>query len=109
MDFKKLKPREKLIVLGLALVVVFSVYMKVVHEPFAKKVQAAKTNMKKTESQLAELKVKYPPIGTQREKIKSLSQECERLTDQSAGSRKCFPPGRRLLSSSENSRAWPKI
>ena len=91
MDFKKLKPREKLIILGLALVVVFSVYMKVVHEPFAKKVQASKTNIKKAESQLAELKVKYPPIEIQREKIKSLSQECERLTDQISGIEKVLP------------------
>ena len=94
MDIKKLKPREKLVIAGLAVVILFSVYAKLIHEPFAKKAQSSKMRIKKAESQLAELKVKYPPADIQREKIKSLSVECEHLTDQVSRVEKKLPSGK---------------
>ena len=94
MNFKKLKPREKLIASGLAIVVVFSLYFKIIHEPFAKQVQSSKIKIKRAESQLNELKIKYPPVSIQQQKIKSLSLECDRLAEEISLIEKKLPSGR---------------
>lgn len=94
MDLNKLKPREKLIVAGLAVVVVFSTYMKMVHEPFSKKVESSKMRIKRAESQLAELKINTPFVDIQKQKIKSLNVECERLTGQISEIEKKLPSNR---------------
>ena len=94
MNLDKLKPREKLILVLLGAVIVFSVYMKFVNQIFAKTITSYKTRIKRAELKLNEIQLKSTPVEKQKEKIKSLNTECDRLVEEISELEKMLPSKR---------------
>jgi len=78
-DFKKLKTREKILLIGLIAVVGFGMYAQMVHKPLSRKISQFKFQIKKSRARLAELQVKFPEITRQKQNIESLNVECGKL------------------------------
>lgn len=94
MNFDKLKPREKLVLMVLVAVVFFSFYMKVMNKMFAKTVDSYKAKIKRAELKLNEIKLKSTPVEKQKEKILSLGVECDRLLAEITELEKTLPSKR---------------
>lgn len=73
------------------MIVFLSAYMNLVHKSFSKKAASYQLRINKAESQLSELKVKYPPVEKEREKIESLKAECDRLSNEITEAEKNLP------------------
>ncbi|MBU4343175.1 MAG: type 4a pilus biogenesis protein PilO [Candidatus Omnitrophica bacterium] len=78
-DFKKLKFREKILLIGLMAAVGFGVYAQTIHKPLSRKIAQFKFQIEKSQSRLDEMGVKFPQIDRQKQNIQSLNAECENL------------------------------
>lgn len=92
MDFSKLKFKQQLIVAAGVAVIAVVAYLKIVHEPFNRKVDSYQSKLKRYETQLAELSTTFPPVEQQRKKIEELKLECEKLLEEIAEVEKNLPP-----------------
>ena len=78
-------------VAGLAAILFFGVYVKAVQEPLSRKVTMYKTQIKKSQAQLSDLKTKAPQDTEIAEKITSLESEEKQLADQIGSLEKKIP------------------
>ncbi len=67
-------------------------YTKIVHEPFDKKVKSYKAKIGRFESQVTELKTRFPVLEEQRKKIQALEEEHGKLIDAIKEVEKKLPP-----------------
>lgn len=77
--FKKLKTREKVLILGLATTLIFSLYFQMVYKPIASETKRYKFQIDKQKARLDELEVKTPVIGKQKESIVTLESQTEKM------------------------------
>jgi len=87
-----LSARQKAIAAAFLVTAVLVVYLKAVHEPFSKTVHGYSAKVKKYESQLLDIRTKFPPVEEQRKKISALKNECEKLLEQITEVEKKLPP-----------------
>jgi len=90
-DFKKLRTREKTLLIGLAVAVGFSLYFQVMYKPLSRKITRYKFQIEKSKSRLGELETKFPQIENQRRNIHSLDVECNLLLDKISEVEKALP------------------
>ncbi len=75
----------------LAAAVVFSMYMKIVHQPISDKTAFYRTQIRKAEAQLKDLSGKTPSVTREEEKIQVLQEETDRLEEKISGLEKKLP------------------
>ncbi|MFH1503862.1 MAG: type 4a pilus biogenesis protein PilO [Candidatus Omnitrophota bacterium] len=90
-DFGKLKTREKILVVGLTMVVGFGLYIQLIHKPFSKKVTRYQFQIKKFESRIKDLKANFPQIKKQEQDIESLKLQSEELLKEIGRIEKSLP------------------
>lgn len=81
-DLKKLKSREKLLLIALAGAVGFGIYFQIIYKPLSRNINRYKFQIQKSKSRLRELKEKFPQIEQQRKNIHSLNVKCDDLLKQ---------------------------
>lgn len=89
--FKKLRNREKILLIGLAVAVGFSLYFQIMYKPLARKITRYKFQIEKSRARLNELEGKFPQIEQQRRNIHSLNTESNLLLDKISGIEKRLP------------------
>jgi len=82
LDFKKLKPKERTLVIGLVAVIAISAYFNIVYKPLAKSISRYKLQTKKSEPRLRGLQEKLPQLDKQRQNIHFLESECRKIFDE---------------------------
>ena len=80
--FKDLKTRQKLLIIGLAIVIGFSFYFNALYKPLSRKITRYKFQIEKSTSRLNEVQTKFPQIEKQKQNIHSLNAECQSLLDE---------------------------
>lgn len=89
--FKNLKAREKALILSLGVVLLFSLYFKLVHKPLSRSIKKYKFQIEKEKARLNELQAKSPAVGKQKESIKALQVNTEKMKAQIAKIEKELP------------------
>jgi len=79
LDFKKLKSKEKILVIGLVAVIAVSAYFNFIHKPMVKSISRYKFQTKKSKSRLRGLQEKLPQLDKQRQNIRFLESECQKM------------------------------
>jgi len=82
LDFKKLKPKERTLVIGLVAAIAISAYFNFIHKPMVKSISRYKFQTKKSKSRLRGLQEKLPQLDKQRQNIHFLESECQRMLDE---------------------------
>jgi len=100
-NFKKLKTREKTLIIGLAVAVGFGLYFQIIYKPLSSKITRFKFQINKSRARLNELRVKFPQIEKERQDIHSLDVECDLMLTKISGVEEALPSKKstsRLLS-----------
>ncbi|MFC1631606.1 type 4a pilus biogenesis protein PilO [Candidatus Omnitrophota bacterium] len=80
-SFKKLKKRERLLLIGLSFTLAASLYFLILYRPLSRKITRLKAQTRKSQLRLDEIKTTYPQIEQQQQAIGSLEAECQVLAD----------------------------
>ena len=82
LNFNKLKPKEKALVVGLVAAVVISAYFNIIYKPLSRNISRYQFQTKKSQSRLTDLQEKLPQLDKQRQNIHFLSSECQKMLDE---------------------------
>ena len=82
LNFNKLKPKEKFLVVGLVVAIAISAYFNIIYKPLSRSIFRYKFQTKKAQSRLTGLQEKLPQLDKQRQNIHFLSSECQRMLDE---------------------------
>jgi len=89
--FKKMGTKKKNIIIGLAIAIVFNLYIQVIHKPLSGRIRKYRFQIEKSESRLSRLRKEFPQVNEERRNINALDTECERLLEEIAGMGKNLP------------------
>ncbi len=78
-NFKNLKEREKLLIIGLALAVFVSLYFQIFYRPLSGKISRYRSSVQKAQGRFKELTSRFPSLEEQRQNIQSLDSQCQQL------------------------------
>lgn len=82
LDFKKLKPKEKALIVGLVAAITISAYFNIVYKPLSRSISRYKIQTKKSINRLKGLQEKLPQLDKQRQNIHFLGSECQKMLDE---------------------------
>jgi len=82
LNSKRLKPKEKALVVGLVAAIVISAYFNIIYKPLSRSVSRYKFQTGKAQSRLTSLQEKLPQLDKQRQNIRFLNSECQRMLDE---------------------------
>lgn len=91
-DFKKIRPRERILLVAFVTVMALSFYFQSIYKPLSKQIAVFKVQVEKSKSRLNELKAKFPQIKKQKEAMRSLKAESQNLFSQIEKIEKNIPP-----------------
>ncbi len=91
MEWSKLKPREKLLVVAIGAVVLGVLYMRMVYAPVQQKITTYQSQIKKAQKQLNELKAKTPQDVQVSGNVSQLQEETARLASEMSSIEKDMP------------------
>ncbi|MCD6093549.1 MAG: type 4a pilus biogenesis protein PilO [Candidatus Omnitrophica bacterium] len=80
-NFKKLTTREKILVIGLVLVVGVNLYIQLIHKPISKRLKNYRFQLLKTKGKLEELESKLPDLRKQKDDINSMKVEFKKMEE----------------------------
>lgn len=82
LDFKKLKPKEKTLIVGLVTAIAISAYFNIIYKPLSRSISRYKIQTKKSINKLKGLQEKLPQLDKQRQNIHFLDSECQKMVDE---------------------------
>ncbi|MCK5306936.1 MAG: type 4a pilus biogenesis protein PilO [Candidatus Omnitrophica bacterium] len=90
-SFKKLKYREKILVVAFIAFIGFNVYSQTIYKPLSRGIKRYKGQSERFRSRLKGLKAKIPSLDKQKGKTAMLDEECENLLSQIGRIRSALP------------------
>lgn len=94
MDLSTLTLKQKVMAATGIAVAALIVYGQVIHAPVSRKVHGYQQRVKKYDAQLADLKAKFPPVDSQKEKIAALEVDYQKLLEKIKEVESKMPPKR---------------
>ena len=91
LDLSKLKPRERMAIMALGGFLFFGVYAKMVQQPLTKKIETYKSQIKRSQAQLGDLKTKTPQDDKVAGNIETIAVEEKALETQITSLEKKIP------------------
>ena len=82
LNFKKLKPKEKTLVVGLVMAIAISAYFNIIYKPLARSISRYKFQTTKSKNRLGGLQEKLPQLDKQRQNIHFLETQCQKMLDE---------------------------
>ena len=78
-EYKKLKKREQMMVIGFICIILLSVYYKAFYGPIRNGIARYRTQIIKVKSRLYEIEAKYPEMDRKRYRLRELTTDCDNL------------------------------